>query len=61
MALRLADMVGESRSTNVPGTAEEYPNWRVKLQVPIEELAEMGLFQQVAEVQRAERLPVRQR
>ena len=61
VALRLADMVGESRSTNIPGTAEEYPNWRVKLQVPIEELAEMGLFQQVAEVQRAERLPVRQR
>ncbi|GIH97681.1 4-alpha-glucanotransferase [Planobispora siamensis] len=31
VALSLADAVGERRTQNVPGTAGEYPNWRVPL------------------------------
>ncbi|WP_162894931.1 4-alpha-glucanotransferase [Rhizobium terrae] len=55
VALRLADMVGERRSTNIPGTSEEYPNWRLKLDVPLEELKEMRLFRNIAKAQREER------
>jgi 4-alpha-glucanotransferase len=55
VAARLADMVGERRSTNIPGTSEEYPNWRLKLAVPLEELAETPLFQAIASAQRTER------
>ncbi|MGY5810210.1 4-alpha-glucanotransferase [Rhizobium sp. LEGMi198b] len=51
VALRLADMVGEYRSTNVPGTSSEYPNWRVKLQVHVEQLSDSALFATTAAAQ----------
>ncbi len=54
VAVRLADMVGESRSTNVPGTVDEYPNWRLKLKVSLEALGEMSLFRRIAEAQNRE-------
>lgn len=44
IAVRLADMVGEARSTNVPGTQDEYPNWRLKLDVSLEEIPELHSF-----------------
>lgn len=45
--VRLADMVGEERPTNLPGTVESYPNWRLKLPVAIEELAGLALFARI--------------
>jgi 4-alpha-glucanotransferase len=54
VGVRLADMVGESRSTNVPGTVDEYPNWRLKLKVSLEALGEMSLFRRIAEAQNRE-------
>ncbi len=32
-----ADAVGEMRQPNLPGTVDEYPNWRVPLKVSVEE------------------------
>jgi 4-alpha-glucanotransferase len=31
LAVSLADAVGDTRSQNIPGTVDEYPNWRVPL------------------------------
>lgn len=39
VATRLADMTGETRPTNIPGTSEDYPNWRPKLSITLEEFA----------------------
>ncbi len=32
------DVVGETRQPNLPGTVDEYPNWRLPLPVSLEEL-----------------------
>ncbi|CCF18023.1 4-alpha-glucanotransferase [Pseudorhizobium banfieldiae] len=55
VALRLADLVGEDRQTNVPGTSDAYPNWRLKLRLPLEEIAGSSLFQCVVAAVTAER------
>jgi 4-alpha-glucanotransferase len=34
------DVVGEVRQPNLPGTVDEYPNWRLPLPVSLEELRE---------------------
>jgi 4-alpha-glucanotransferase len=31
VGVSLADAVGDTRSQNIPGTVDEYPNWRVPL------------------------------
>ncbi|HEX5290740.1 MAG TPA: 4-alpha-glucanotransferase, partial [Streptosporangiaceae bacterium] len=31
VGVSLADAVGDTRSQNIPGTLDEYPNWRVPL------------------------------
>ncbi|HEV7252973.1 MAG TPA: 4-alpha-glucanotransferase [Mesorhizobium sp.] len=53
--VRLADMVGEERPTNLPGTVESYPNWRLKLPVGIEELSRLELFARIGEAVAEER------
>lgn len=42
-AVSLADLVGDRRAVNVPGTSVEYPNWRVPLSGPAGEV--IGLEQ----------------
>jgi len=32
-----ADMLGEVRQPNMPGTVDQYPNWRIPLPVTLEE------------------------
>jgi 4-alpha-glucanotransferase len=32
------DVVGETRQPNLPGTVDEYPNWRLPLPLSLEEL-----------------------
>jgi 4-alpha-glucanotransferase len=50
----LADAVGDRRAQNVPGTSDEYPNWRIPLcdasgrAVLLEDLPDMPLVQSVA-------------
>ena len=34
LAVALADVVGDHRAVNQPGTNDEYPNWRVPLAGP---------------------------
>jgi 4-alpha-glucanotransferase len=34
------DVVGEVRQPNLPGTVDQYPNWRLPLPVALEELRE---------------------
>jgi len=38
------DMMGESDQPNMPGTVNEYPNWRLRLSVPIEEIENNPYF-----------------
>jgi 4-alpha-glucanotransferase len=55
VAVRLADMTGEKQPTNIPGTSDSYPNWKPKLSVPVEELANLPLVQEIADVMQQER------
>jgi 4-alpha-glucanotransferase len=53
VGVSLADAVGDRRSQNIPGTSDEYPNWRVPLcdgegrPVLLEDLVESGLVRSV--------------
>jgi len=53
VGVSLADAVGDRRTQNVPGTSDEYPNWRVPLcdsegqAVLLEDLAENDLVRSV--------------
>jgi 4-alpha-glucanotransferase len=47
VAVRLADLTNEPDPTNIPGTSGSYPNWRPKLSVALEALADAPLFRQV--------------
>ncbi len=55
VALRLADLAGEDQPTNVPGTSDAYPNWKRKINVPIEQLTGHSLFRNVVTAVAAER------
>jgi 4-alpha-glucanotransferase len=50
----LADAVGDRRTQNIPGTSDEYPNWRIPLcdaegkAVLVEDLPGLGLVKSVA-------------
>jgi 4-alpha-glucanotransferase len=37
-SVQLDDLTGETEPVNIPGTHREYPNWRRKLSLPIEEI-----------------------
>jgi 4-alpha-glucanotransferase len=53
LGVSLADAVGDVRTQNVPGTTDEYPNWRIPLcdseqrPVLIEDLPHCALLQDV--------------
>jgi 4-alpha-glucanotransferase len=40
MLVQADDLGGESDPLNVPGTDREWPNWRRRVGVPVEELAQ---------------------
>lgn len=54
VGVSLADAVGERRTQNIPGTTDEYPNWRVPLcdgegkAVLLEDLPDTDMVRQVA-------------
>ncbi len=54
-AVRLADMTGEKRPTNIPGTRDSYPNWKPKLSVSIERLEGLVLVRHIAVAMQEER------
>jgi 4-alpha-glucanotransferase len=52
---RLEDLAGERDPVNLPSTVDEYPNWRRKLRVSIEDLAVSPLFTGITSALRDER------
>ncbi|MGE0005413.1 MAG: 4-alpha-glucanotransferase [Parvibaculaceae bacterium] len=54
-AVRLADMAGETAPTNIPGTAEGYPNWRPKSSLSLEAFARSAAVDAIARVMVEER------
>jgi 4-alpha-glucanotransferase len=49
------DAVGEVRQPNLPGTVEEYPNWRIPFPVPLEDLWDHPVVRQVVDILAARR------
>jgi 4-alpha-glucanotransferase len=55
-----ADVVGERRQPNLPGTVDQYPNWRIPLPVTVDEFfADPGVRRLVATLRAARPLPNR--
>ena len=54
-AVRLEDLAGERAPVNLPGTVDEYPNWRRKLSVALEDLPHKPLWRDIAAALRSER------
>jgi 4-alpha-glucanotransferase len=54
-AVRLDDVAGERQPVNLPGTVDEYPNWRRRLGLTLEELGGTPLWRDIAGALRAER------
>lgn len=52
---RIEDIYGQVVMENVPGTTHEYPNWRVKLNIDVEDMETDGRFRSIFDVIRAER------
>jgi 4-alpha-glucanotransferase len=58
VGVSLADAVGDRRTQNIPGTSDEYPNWRIPLcdgdgkAVLLDDLAELPLLRAVARAAR---------
>lgn len=53
--IRLADLLGDDRPTNLPGTIDSYPNWQPRLGVALEEMAAQPLFRAITQAVAAER------
>ncbi|MBO0904429.1 4-alpha-glucanotransferase [Jiella sonneratiae] len=54
-AVQLDDMVGAVRQANLPGTTDQYPNWRIRTPVPLEDLSSDRRFLEMAAAMREER------
>jgi len=55
LLLQLEDALGEIDQANVPGTVDEHPNWRRRLSVAVEDLADHPRFAALARILREER------
>jgi 4-alpha-glucanotransferase len=55
MAAQLEDLVGMVEQANIPGTVEEHPNWRRRLPVAIENLADHPLLRAILDAIAQER------
>ncbi len=58
--VRFEDIFGQTEMINVPGTTNEYPNWRLKLPLNITEMENSPEMQEVLTAIREERNAVRQ-
>jgi 4-alpha-glucanotransferase len=59
LAVSLEDAVGAVEQINMPGTVSEYPNWRHRLPVAIEDIEANPAFQEVIGALTEERGPSR--
>jgi 4-alpha-glucanotransferase len=55
VALQLEDLAGMKERANLPGTVDEYPNWRRKLPVGLEALCQLPGFRAITRVLAEER------
>lgn len=55
VGIRLADMVGPKAPTNMPGTVDEYPNWRPRAPLDLSQIATHPDFRAVTAMMRRER------
>lgn len=55
VTVQIEDMIGALLQPNLPGTTDQYPNWRIRLDVALEDMAEHAGFQSMAEAMRNER------
>jgi 4-alpha-glucanotransferase len=53
--VRLADLTGERQQTNLPGTVDSYPNWRLRSSMRLEDLPAGELFQSITRAMAEER------
>jgi 4-alpha-glucanotransferase len=53
--VQIDDLTDEADPVNVPATSDEHPNWRRRLSMTLEELADRPRFIDIAETFRAER------
>jgi 4-alpha-glucanotransferase len=51
--VQLDDLIGETEPVNIPGTHREYPNWRRKLALPLEEIFGDQRWSRLAAIMRA--------
>ncbi len=59
LLVRLEDLLGQDEQTNFPGTYMEYPNWRYKLPMSIENLEQNDSVSRICNMLKTERpLPV---
>ncbi|WP_334062643.1 4-alpha-glucanotransferase [Limimaricola cinnabarinus] len=55
VGVRLADMVGPKAPTNMPGTVDDYPNWRPRAPLELSDIATHPDFRAVTAMMRFER------
>ena len=48
MMLQMEDILLRTNQVNVPGTIDEYPNWRHKLPIDLEDWAELSEIESIA-------------
>lgn len=53
--VRLADLVGPARPTNLPGVTDGYPNWKPRSSVSIADIATHSTFARIARIMRQAR------
>jgi len=46
--VQLEDLLGQKQQINVPGTIDEYPNWRYKIPFDIEDWRMHDVLQHIA-------------
>ncbi|WP_058598892.1 4-alpha-glucanotransferase [Aureimonas ureilytica] len=54
-AVQMEDMIASEKQPNLPGTTDEYPNWRVRSDIRLDDLAADERFQAMARAMRDER------
>jgi len=52
---QIEDLLGVVEQVNLPGTVDQYPNWRRKLPLTVEQIADDPLLQAVSAALREER------
>jgi 4-alpha-glucanotransferase len=54
-AVQLEDLAGATEQVNLPGTSEEYANWRLRLPIALEDLAAEPIVRRTLEAVARER------